>query len=104
MVADDDGRSSALSGAGAIPESLGWIGYAGLAVSLGAGAVAGWWFLREGEDHVDEWITMKVRYRVIALPLSSLVLGSLVGVLCGVWAYILGWISSGSLGVGVLPR
>ena len=85
---------------GAIPESLGWIGYAGLAVSLGAGAVAGWWFLREGEDHVDEWITMKVRYRVIALPLSSLVLGSLVGVLCGVWAYILGWISSGSLGVG----
>ena len=43
---------------------------------------------------------MKVRYRVIALPLSSLVLGSLVGVLCGVWAYILGWISSGSLGVG----
>lgn len=85
---------------GAIPESLGWIGYAGLAVSLGAGVVAGWWFLREGEDHVDEWITMKVRYRVIALPLSSLVLGSLVGVLCGVWAYILGWISSGSLGVG----
>jgi len=85
---------------GAIPESLGWIGYAGLAVSLGAGAVAGWWFLREGEDHVDEWITMKVRYRVIALPLSSLVLGSLVGLLCGVWAYILGWISSGSLGVG----
>ena len=30
---------------GAIPESLGWIGYAGLAVSLGAGAVAGWWFV-----------------------------------------------------------
>lgn len=85
---------------GAVPESLGSAGLLGLLVPVAAGAIAGWWFLREGEDHLDEWVALKVPFRLLSALLSSLALGMLTGLLTSLAALWLGWISYGSLGVG----
>ena len=85
---------------GAVPNSLGSVGLLGLLVPVVAGAVAGWWFLREGEDHLDEWVALKVPFRPLSALLSSLALGVLTGVLTSLATLWLGWISYGSLGVG----
>ena len=85
---------------GAVPESLGSAGLLGLLVPVAAGAIAGWWFLREGEDHLDEWVALKVPFRPLSALLSSLALGMLTGLLTSLAALWLGWISYGSLGVG----
>lgn len=85
---------------GAVPESLGSAGLLGLLVPVAAGAIAGWWFLREGEDHLDEWVALKVPFRPLSALLSSLALGVLTGLLTSLAALWLGWISYGSLGVG----
>ena len=85
---------------GGVPESLGSAGLLGLLVPVAAGAIAGWWFLREGEDHLDEWVALKVPFRPFSALLSSLALGVLTGLLTSLAALWLGWISYGSLGVG----
>lgn len=85
---------------GGVPESLGSAGLLGLLVPVAAGAIAGWWFLREGEDHLDEWVALKVPFRPLSAQLSSLALGVLTGLLTSLAALWLGWISYGSLGVG----
>ena len=85
---------------GAVPESLGSAGLLGLLVPVAAGAIAGWWFLREGEDYLDEWVALKVPFRPLSALLSSLALGVLTGLLTSLAALWLGWISYGSLGVG----
>ncbi|WP_304024674.1 DUF6350 family protein [Rothia mucilaginosa] len=85
---------------GAVPNSLGGVGLLVLLVPVVAGAVAGWWFLREGEDHLDEWVVLKVPFRPLSALLSSLALGVLTGVLTSLATLWLGWISYGSLGVG----
>ncbi len=85
---------------GAVPESLGSAGLLGLLVPVAAGAIAGWWFLREGEDHLDEWVALKVPFRPLSALLSSLALGVLTGLLTSLAALWLGWISYGSMGVG----
>lgn len=85
---------------GAVPDSLGSAGLLGLLVPVAAGAIAGWWFLREGEDHLDEWVALKVPFRLLSALLSSLALGMLTGLLTSLAALWLGWISYGSLGVG----
>lgn len=85
---------------GGVPESLGSAGLLGLLVPVAAGAIAGWWFLREGEDHLDEWVALKVPFRPLSALLSSFALGMLTGLLTSLGALWLGWISYGSLGVG----
>ena len=80
--------------------SLGSAGLLGLLVPVAAGAIAGWWFLREGEDHLDEWVALKVPFRPLSALLSSLALGVLTGLLTSLATLWLGWISYGSLGVG----
>ena len=85
---------------GGVPESLGSAGLLGLLVPVAAGTIAGWWFLREGEDHLDEWVALKVPFRPLSALLSSLALGVLTGLLTSLAALWLGWISYGSLGVG----
>ena len=85
---------------GGVPESLGSAGLLGLLVPVAAGAIVGWWFLREGEDHLDEWVALKVPFRPLSALLSSLALGVLTGLLTSLAALWLGWISYGSLGVG----
>ncbi|WP_235781478.1 cell division protein PerM [Sinomonas notoginsengisoli] len=73
---------------------------AALVVPVLAGLVAGWWFVREGEDHFDEWLAIKVRARWFSAPISALLLGVLVGVVVGALAGCLAWLTSGSVGVG----
>ena len=85
---------------GAVPESMGTFGLVGLLVPLGAGAIAGWWFLREGEDHLDEWVALKVPFRPLSALISAVVLGVMTGILTSFGALWLGWISYGSLGIG----
>lgn len=66
-----------------------------------AGIVAGWWFLREGENHLEEWLTLRFEQRWVGLTLSSLVLGLLVGAVSAVGFVAFAFLSSGTLGLGV---
>lgn len=99
LTSSDVGTLPMLPILGAVPESMGTAGLLGLLVPLGAGAIAGWWFLREGEDHLDEWVALKVPFRPLSALISAVVLGVMTGILTSFGALWLGWISYGSLGV-----
>ena len=100
LVSSDAGTLPMLPILGAVPESMGTFGLVGLLVPLGAGAIAGWWFLREGEDHLDEWVALKVPFRPLSALISAVALGVMTGILTSFGALWLGWISYGSLGIG----
>ena len=100
LTSSDAGTLPILPILGAVPESMGAFGLVGLLVPLGAGAIAGWWFLREGEDHLDEWVALKVPFRPLSALISAVVLGVMTGILTSFGALWLGWISYGSLGIG----
>lgn len=100
LTSSDVGTLPMLPILGAVPESMGTVGLVGLLVPLGAGAIAGWWFLREGEDHLDEWVALKVPFRPLSALISAVVLGVMTGILTSFGALWLGWISYGSLGIG----
>ena len=100
LTSSDVGTLPMLPILGAVPESMGTFGLVGLLVPLGAGAIAGWWFLREGEDHLDEWVALKVPFRPLSALISAVALGVVTGILTSFGALWLGWISYGSLGIG----
>ena len=100
LTSSDAGTLPMLPILGAVPESMGTFGLLGLLVPLGAGAIAGWWFLREGEDHLDEWVALKVPFRPLSALISAVALGVVTGILTSFGALWLGWISYGSLGIG----
>ena len=100
LTSSDAGTLPMLPILGAVPESMGTFGLVGLLVPLTAGAIAGWWFLREGEDHLDEWVALKVPFRPLSALISAVVLGVMTGILTSFGALWLGWISYGSLGIG----
>lgn len=100
LTSSDAGTLPMLPILGAVPESLGTFGLLGLLVPLAAGAIAGWWFLREGEDHLDEWVALKVPFRPLSALISAVALGVVTGILTSFGALWLGWISYGSLGIG----
>lgn len=100
LTSSDVGTLPMLPILGAVPESMGSFGLVGLLVPLAAGAIAGWWFLREGEDHLDEWVALKVPFRPLSALISAVVLGVMTGILTSFGALWLGWISYGSLGIG----
>ena len=100
LTSSDVGTLPMLPILGAVPESMGTFGLVGLLVPLGAGAIAGWWFLREGEDHLDEWVALKVPFRPLSALISAVVLGVMTGIMTSFGALWLGWISYGSLGIG----
>lgn len=100
LTSSDAGTLPMLPILGAVPESMGTFGLVGLLVPLGAGAIAGWWFLREGEDHLDEWVALKVPFRPLSALISAVVLGMMTGIITSFGALWLGWISYGSLGIG----
>ena len=100
LTSSDVGTLPMLPILGAVPESMGTFGLLGLLVPLAAGAIAGWWFLREGEDHLDEWVALKVPFRPLSALISAVVLGVVTGILTSFGALWLGWISYGSLGIG----
>lgn len=100
LTSSDVGTLPMLPILGAVPESMGTFGLLGLLVPLAAGAIAGWWFLREGEDHLDEWVALKVPFRPLSALISAVVLGVMTGIMTSFGALWLGWISYGSLGIG----
>ncbi len=100
LTSSDVGTLPMLPILGAVPESLGTFGLLGLLVPVAAGAIAGWWFLREGEDHLDEWVALKVPFRPLSALISAVALGVVTGILTSFGALWLGWISYGSLGIG----
>ena len=100
LTSSDAGTLPMLPILGAVPESMGTFGLVGLLVPLGAGAIAGWWFLREGEDHLDEWVALKVPFRPLSALISAVVLGVMTGIMTSFGALWLGWVSYGSLGIG----
>lgn len=75
-------------------------GITALLIPVAAGALAGWWFLREGENHLDEWLEIKVHARWFTSAVSTLALGVFIGVITGIAAGIAAWISRGSIAVG----
>lgn len=75
-------------------------GIAALLIPVAAGALAGWWFLREGENHLDEWLEIKVHARWFTSAVSTLALGISIGIITGIWAGIAAWISRGSIAIG----
>ncbi len=76
--------------------------FVALIVPVLAGVVAGWWFLREGENHFDEWLAIKVHARWFTATVSTVVLGALAGLAAGVLTMCLAWVARGSAGVGRL--
>lgn len=77
-------------------------GFVALVVPALAGALAGWWFLREGENHFDEWLSIKIRSRWFTAAASTLVLGAIIGTASGLMAAALAWMARGSAGIGRL--
>ena len=75
-------------------------GYAALLLPVLAGVLAGWWFLREGENHFDEWLSIRIHARWFTAPASTVVLGILVGLVSGLLAAAVALVSRGSLGIG----
>ncbi len=62
--------------------------------------MAGWYFLRVGENHFDDWISLRIRSRWVSLGLSTVVLGIVVGATAGILSLAGSWLASGSLGIG----
>jgi len=77
---------------------------AALVVPVLAGTLAGWWFLREGENHFDEWLSIKIRARWFTATASTLALGLIIGSVAGLLAAGLAWLASGSAGIGRLTE
>ncbi len=86
----------------AIPSGPLDFGPAALVVPVLAGVLAGWWFLREGENHFDEWLSIKLRVRWLTAAASTLFLALIVGAAAGVLAAALAWLARGSAGIGRL--
>ncbi|GGH62573.1 cell division protein PerM [Rothia aerolata] len=96
----DLGALPALPILGAMPVPVPPFSFLALLAPILAGALAGWWFFRAGENHFDEWLSLKIRFRWITWPLSTLLLAVAVGLLTGVWTALIGWLAHGSLGLG----
>lgn len=67
-----------------------------------AGVLAGWWFLRAGENHLDDWMAIRLPARWITFPLSTALTGLFIGAVAGVLMMLLSWLAHGSLGLGRL--
>lgn len=84
----------------ALPAGTMTWGFAALLIPVVAGLLAGWWFVRAGENHFDEWLSLKVRQRWLSLPGSTLFLGAVTGIVAAAITWVLFWLSQGSLGIG----
>ena len=87
----------------AIPQGEPWAA-AGAAVVLPllAGVLAGWWFLREGENHLDDWMAIRLPLRWLTFVVSTLLTVALIAVVGAGLVSLLAWLSHGSLGLGRL--
>lgn len=83
--------------------TLTW-GFAALLIPIIAGILAGWWFVRAGENHFDEWLSLKIRFRWLSLPSSTLFLGAVIGIAGAGFSWILFTVAHGSAGIGRLTE
>lgn len=96
------GHVPAIPVLGAMPEQAGGAMLAVLAVPLVAGVIAGWWLMREGENHLDDWFALRISWRPMSLSLSTVTLGLLTGMVAAVVIVLPLWLSHISLGIGRL--
>ncbi|GAA1182357.1 DUF6350 family protein [Nesterenkonia xinjiangensis] len=96
------GPVPALPVLGALPTASGEAVLAVLAVPLVAGMIAGWWLMREGENHLDDWCALRISWRPISWSLSTLTLGLLTGGVAAAVVVLPLWLSHISLGIGRL--
>ena len=83
-----------------LPDQTHPLTFAVIAVPVLAGAIAGWWLMREGENHLDDFFALRIGFRPASLTLSTLVMGLLTGTITAVLMIGPLWISHISLGVG----
>lgn len=67
-----------------------------------AGVLAGWWFLREGENHLDDWMAIRLPMRWFTFILSTLLTVAFIAAIGAGLVALLAWLSHGSLGLGRL--
>lgn len=86
----------------ALPDQVYEYSLAALALPVLAGFIAGWWLMREGENHFDDWCQLKLKLRPVSVTVSTLTLGLLTGVTAA--ALLIGplWLSHVSLGLGAM--
>jgi hypothetical protein len=89
---------------GSLPAGQLDAGAMALALPVVAGILAGWWFLREGENHFDEWLSIKIKARWFTATVSTLFLGAFIGAVAGLLGGALAWIARGSAGIGRLTE
>lgn len=99
-LATTAGPLPALPVLGAVPSGQLEYGMAALALPVVAGILAGWWFFREGENHFDEWLQLKVEARWFTATASTVTLGLFIGVLAGAGTAVVAFLSRASVGVG----
>ena len=85
---------------GALPSGAPEGALAVLLVPVLAGAAAGWWLMREGENHLDDWFALRIAARPLSLAISTLSLGALTGLAAAALAVGPLWLSHISLGMG----
>ena len=86
----------------ALPSGYLEYGFVALVVPVLAGILGGWWFLRAGENHFDEWLAIKIRARWFTATVSTLALGIMIGAVAGILAGVMAWLARGSAGIGRL--
>ncbi|WP_054820987.1 DUF6350 family protein [Arthrobacter sp. JCM 19049] len=69
-----------------------------------AGVAAGWYFLRVGENHLEDWFARRIPYHWLSLATSTAALSVFTGIVAGVLSLAGAWLSSGSLAVGRLTE
>lgn len=69
-----------------------------------AGIVAGWYFLRVGENHLEDWFARRIPFNILSLGVSTLCLAVFTGIAAGLVSLAGSWLSSGSLAIGRLTE
>ncbi len=99
-LASTVGPLPALPILGALPAGVLEYGYTALAVPVVAGLLAGWWFFREGENHLEEWLVLHSGRRWLTSTASTLALAVLIGITAGLIGAVVALLSRASLGLG----
>ncbi|TLP98241.1 hypothetical protein FEF26_05450 [Nesterenkonia salmonea] len=86
----------------ALPDQVYEYSLATLCLPVLAGVVAGWWLMREGENHFDDWCQLKLKLRPLSLAVSTVTLAAITGAVAGLLLIGPLWLSHISLGMGQL--